>query len=135
VLFWASALLASWLVRRFGMHWRVSSVRSLPGLVVLLLAVAILQVMTEPVQSTVSRYFEHEADIYGQEAMHGIVLDPQKTAVDAFNSLGAAYLDDPNPNPFVEFWTYDHPSIQTRARFAAHYDPWAPGQNPKFFPK
>ena len=69
---------------------------------------------------------EHEADVYGQEAMHGLVADPQKTAVAAFNELGEAYLDDPNPNPFIEFWTYDHPSIQSRAIFAAQYDPWAP---------
>jgi STE24 endopeptidase len=134
-LFWAVARFAEALVRRFGRKWRLRSITSLPGLVVLLLALSMLQIVTEPLENAISRHFEHEADIYGQEAIHGLVPDPQKTAVAAFNSLGEAYLDDPNPNPFLEFWTYDHPSTQTRAIFAAHYDPWAPGQQPQFFSK
>jgi STE24 endopeptidase len=134
-LFWAVARFAEALVRRCGNRWRVSSIASLPGLAVLLLALALIQIVTEPLENSISRHFEHEADIYGQEAMHGLVPDPQKTAVAAFSSLGEAYLDDPNPNPFLEFWTYDHPSIQTRAKFAAQYDPWTPGQQPQFFAK
>ena len=50
-----------------------------------------------------------------------------------FNHLGEAWLDDPNPNPFVEFWTYSHPSVQERANFAEHYDPWANGGHGEFF--
>jgi len=61
------------------------------------------------------------------------VADPQKTAVAAFNQLGEAWLEDPNPNAFIEFWTYSHPSVQTRANFAAHYDPWAAGGQPRYF--
>ncbi len=38
-----------------------------------------------------------------------MVADPQKTAVGLFNALGEAWLEDPNPNPFIEFWLYDHP--------------------------
>jgi STE24 endopeptidase len=132
-LFWLVARVAERLVRRFGERWRVPAVASLPGLVVLLLALSAWQIVTEPVESTISRHFEHEADVYGQEAIHGLVADPQKTAVAAFNDLGTVYLDDPNPNAFVEFWSYDHPSIQNRATFAAHYDPWTPGQKPRFF--
>ena len=105
------------------------------GLVVLLLALSILQIVTEPVGCAISRHFEHEADVYGQEATHGLVSDPRKTAVATFNALGEAYLDDPDPNPFVVFWSYDHPSIQSRAQFASHYDPWASGQQPQFFVK
>jgi STE24 endopeptidase len=134
-LFWATSRLAQGLVRHFGVSWRVNSVASLPGLAVLLLTLATLQTITEPIANAVSRYAEHEADVYGQEAVHGIITDPQKTAVASFNQLGAAYLDDPNPNVFIAFWTYDHPSIQSRAIFAAHYNPWAPGQRPRFFQK
>jgi len=133
VLFWAVARFAEWLVHHFGAAWRVGTLTSLPGLTVLLLALALIQIVTEPAENTISRHFEHEADVYGQEAIHGLVPNPQKTAVAAFNALGEAYLDDPNPNPFLEFWTYDHPSIQTRAKFAAQYDPWALGQQPQFF--
>ena len=82
-----------------------------------------------------SRYFEHQADVYGQEAIHGVVADPQKTAVAAFNHLGEAWLDDPNPSAFIEFWEYSHPSVQHRAEFALHYDPWANGGRGRFFAK
>jgi STE24 endopeptidase len=127
--------LAQWLAHRYRAAWSVPSTASLPGLVVLLAAFAILQIITEPAMNTMSRHFEHEADVYGQEAVHGIVANPQKTAVNAFSDLGEAYLDDSDPNPFLEFWTYDHPSIQTRATYAAHYDPWVPEGKPVFFPK
>jgi Zn-dependent protease with chaperone function len=132
-LCWLVARLAEWMVRRWGGRWQVPAITSLPALAVLLLAFSTLQAVTEPVSNFVSRAIEHEADVYGQEAMHGIVADPQKTAVSAFNHLGEAYLDDPEPNPFIVFWMYDHPSIQDRAIFAAGYNPWAPGQRPQFF--
>lgn len=135
VLFWIASRLARWLVSRFGDTWRVNSVASLPGLAVLLLALAALQTVTEPIGNAASRYAEHEADVYGQEAVHGIVADPQKTAVAAFNQLGTAYLDDPDPNAFIVFWTYDHPSTQSRAIFAAQYDPWTANRKPRFFQK
>ena len=134
-LFWAVARFAEALVRRFGARWHVSTLASLPGLAVLLLSLSMLQIFTEPIENTISRHFEHEADIYGQEAIHSLVPNPQETAVAAFQALGEAYLEDPNPNPFIEIWSYDHPSIQTRARFAAQYNPWTPGQQPQFFTK
>jgi len=134
-LFWLVSKAAEWLVRRRGDTWRVNSVASLPGLLVLLLAFSALQIVCEPVPNFISRYFEHEADVYGQEAIHGFVPDPQKTAVAAFSHLGAAYLDDPNPNVFLVFWSEDHPSTQSRARFAAQYDPWTAGHRPEFFAK
>ncbi len=137
--------LVSWLTNRLNHRWGSSwntrnssnlpATATLPGLVVFLLAFTILQFVTEPVPNTISRHFEHEADVYGQEAIHGIVPNPQQTAVAAFNDLGEAYLEDPNPNPLLEFWTYDHPSIQTRATFAAHYNRWTAQNQPRFFTK
>jgi hypothetical protein len=73
--------------------------------------------------------------VYGQEAVHGIVGDPQAVAQHSFQVLGEASLDDPNPNKFVEFWTYNHPSVSNRAAFAKAYDPWGPGGEPKYFKK
>jgi Zn-dependent protease with chaperone function len=89
--------------------------------------------LLEPAGNTFSRHFEHQADVYGQEAIHGLVADPEHTVVSAFNHLGEAWLEDPNPNAFVEFWTFSHPSVQHRADFAAHYDPWANGGHGSFF--
>jgi Zn-dependent protease with chaperone function len=134
-LFWAVAQLAGWMVVRWGQAFHLGHPQCMTVLVVLLLSLTLLQTATEPIGSTISRHFEHEADVYGQEAIHGIVPNPQKTAVAAFNELGEAYLEDPEPHPFVEFWTESHPSIQNRATFAAHYNPWASGRRPQFFTK
>ena len=78
---------------------------------------------------------EHAADVYGQEAIHGLVPNPQATAVGAFNVLGKTSFADPNPNPLYEFWTYSHPSIGRRAAFGKAYNPWIPGMEPKYFKK
>jgi STE24 endopeptidase len=135
LLLGATTWTSAWMLSRWGARWRVDSLASLPGLVVLLLALAVWQMIAEPIGSSISRHFEHEADVYGQEAVHGVVADPQKTAVAAFNRLGEAYLDDPSPNAFVVFWSCDHPSIQDRAIFASQYDPWSSRGTPQFFPK
>lgn len=137
LLFGLTAALAQWMLRRFGEGWRIAeneSLPELPKLVVLLLALSIMQFLSEPISAGISRHFEHEADVYGLEAMHGLVANPRQTAVRAFSQLGEAYLDDPEPNAFVVFWSYDHPSIQQRTRFAAEYDPWRSGGKPQFFP-
>ena len=132
-VFWACAGFAAWMVRKFGARWGTSELSSRAGFVVLLFAISIASFLLQPVSNAVSRHFEHQADVYGQEAIHGVVPNPQKTAVAAFNALGQSWLDDPNPNPFIEFWLYDHPSTQHRANFALHYDPWANGGHGEFF--
>jgi STE24 endopeptidase len=139
-IFWGCAGFAGWLARRFGVRWRLggieaghNSLASRQGFVVLLFALSAANLALQPASNAISRYFEHEADVYGQEAIHGIVADPQKTAVAAFNHLGEAWLEDPDPSPFIEFWQYSHPSVQSRANFALHYDPWANGGHGRFF--
>jgi Zn-dependent protease with chaperone function len=138
-VYWACAGFAAWLARRFGERWRLGGqedgtpLASRAGFVVLLLTISVASFLLEPASNAFSRHFEHQADIYGQEAIHGIVPDLQKTAVAAFNALGQAWLEDPHPNPFIEFWLYNHPSVQQRANFAEHYDPWKNGGHGKYF--
>ena len=135
-VYWGCARFAKWLAERFGDRWRLDMAAPLAcraGFVVLLFAISIASFVVEPLVNTISRHFEHEADVYGQEAVHGLIADPQKTAVAGYNALGEAWLEDPDPNPFIEFWEYNHPSVKTRANFAAHYDPCANGGRGKFF--
>jgi STE24 endopeptidase len=138
-IFWGCAAFSALLAKRFGERWKLGDgvdgnlLASRAGFVVLLFAITIAGFLTEPISNTFSRHFEHQADVYGQEAIHGIVPDPQKTAVSAFNHLGEAWLEDPNPSPFIEFWEYSHPSVQSRANFARHYDPWKNGGHGEFF--
>jgi Zn-dependent protease with chaperone function len=134
-VFWGCVGFATWLAGRFGARWGVESISSRAGFVVLLFVASVASFLLDPVSNAVSRHFEHQADVYGQEAIHGLVPDPQKTAVASFNALGQAWLDDPDPTPFIEFWLYSHPSTQNRANFALHYDPWANGGRGEFFDK
>ena len=124
-----------WLIRRYGDKWRVPSQNDWAALVVFMLVLSVLSFFSEPIVNGFSRMHEHEADVYGQEAIHGIVADPQATAQQSFQLLGEMSLTDPNPSPFVEFWTFGHPSVSSRAAFAAAYNPWAPGQHPRYFSK
>jgi Zn-dependent protease with chaperone function len=132
-VYWGCAAFAAWLLRRSGAKWGTAEMASRTGFVVLLFAISIVSFLLEPAGNAFSRHFEHQADVYGQEAIHGIVADPQKTAVAGFNALGQAWLEDPNPSPLIEFWLYSHPSVQHRADFAMHYDPWANGGHGEFF--
>jgi STE24 endopeptidase len=135
-LYWACAWFAGWLAQGNGTKWGLDAEAPMAcrtGFVVLLFAISLASLILEPASNAFSRHFEHEADVYGQEAIHGLVPDPQKTAVNGFNALGEAYLEDPNPSPFIEFWEYSHPSVKTRAEFAAQYDPWKNGGHGRFF--
>lgn len=133
--FYLGYLGVQWLLRRFGERWRVPSQSDWGVLAVLLLVLSTLSFLSEPIFNGYSRAQEHAADVYGQEAIHGIVADPQTTAVQSFQLLGEVSLTDPHPNPFVEFWTFSHPSVTRRAEFAAAYNPWLPGQHPRYFQK
>lgn len=124
-----------WLISRYGERWKIPSEQDWGSLVVLLLVISVLSFFSEPIVNGYSRMHEHEADVYGQEAIHGIVQDPQKVAQQSFQLLGEMSLTDPNPNPFVEFWTFSHPSVSSRAAFAADYNPWIEGRHPKYFTK
>jgi Zn-dependent protease with chaperone function len=133
--FYLGYLGVRWLLRRYGERWRVPSQNDWAALAVLLLVLSILSFLSEPIFNSYSRAQEHAADVYGQEAIHGIVADPQATAVQSFQLLGELSLTDPHPNPFVEFWTFSHPSVTRRAEFAATYNPWLEGQHPRYFQK
>jgi STE24 endopeptidase len=142
VLFAAAALLVAFfvgqwmsqgLLRRYGARWRIRSREDWACLAVLMLVLNVLSFFSAPIENAFSRSIEHAADVYGQEAIHGIVAEPQTTTVQSFQRLGEAALEDPASHPFVEFWTFSHPSTSSRAAFAAAYNPWAEGQHPKYF--
>lgn len=135
VFYWIASRLLRWLVRRGGPRWGIDAVDSWSSLGLLLLLAYALNFLAAPVANGISRSIEHQADVYGQEVIHGLVPDAQATTISSFCSDAVVWLDDPNPSRFVEFWTYSHPSTEERADFAARYDPWAPGRQPKYFSK
>src|SRR5882757_2760785 len=132
---WLAFHAVHWLVRRYGARWRVPAVENWSAIVVLLLVFNVFSILSAPISNVISRYVEHRADVYGQEIVHGIVADPQATGVHSFQTMGEESLDIPDPNRWMVFWTYSHPSTAARAEFARDYDPWKPGGRPRFFSK
>ena len=133
--FWLGYHGVNALLRRCGAAWRIPSQQDWGALAVLVLVLSTLATIAQPFTNGVSRSIEHNADVYGQEAVHGIVADPQATGRRSFKESGKASLDDPTPHPWFEFWFDTHPPIQFRAAFAEAYDPWAAGEQPKYFAK
>ncbi len=131
--FYLGYRLVTWLLGRYGSRCQIRSAENWASLVVLLLVLSVLGFLSEPITNGYSRMHEHDADVYGQEAVHGIVADPQTVAQQAFQVLGETSLVDPYPNPLLEFWTFSHPSISRRAAFARAYNPWLPPGKPRYF--
>jgi len=131
--FWLGYHGVRMLLRRYGAAWRIPSQQDWGALAVLALVLSVLSTAADPVANGFSRKIEHNADVYGQEAVHGIVADPQAVGVRSFQVLGEESLDDPTPHPVYDWWFGTHPSIAFRAAFAKAYDPWAAGEGPKYF--
>ncbi len=121
-----------WALARWGEKWRVRSVEDWASLPVLFLFFALFVELAEPIGNTYSRWREHQADVFGLEAIHGLVPDSSQAAAEAFQILGEINLSDPEPSPFVEFWLYSHAPLAKRLVFAREYDPWSKGETPRF---
>ncbi|MDP9050609.1 MAG: M48 family metallopeptidase [Acidobacteriota bacterium] len=134
-LFWLGYHGTRLLLARYGAAWGIRSQHDWGALVILLLVLLAVSAITDPVSNWISRAIEHNADVYGQEAIHGIVADPQTVGRQSFQVLGEDSLDDPTPHPVFEWWFDTHPTTRFRAAFTEAYDPWAAGEHPKYFVK
>jgi len=124
ILLYAGYHALHWSLARWGAKWRIRELNDWASFPVLLLFLSIVGFLSEPVTNAYSRHIEHQADIYGLEVIHGLVPNSREVASHAFQVLGEVSLDEPNPNPFIEFWIYNHPSITDRVAFAQSYNPW-----------
>jgi Zn-dependent protease with chaperone function len=127
VLLFAGSYIVRWAISRWGARWRIWNAADWAALPLLLLIAAIFSFLSEPVVNGYSRWQEHQADIYGLEITHGLAPDSPAAAAQSFQIMGEIGLDEPNPNGFIEFWLFTHPSIAERVKFAATYNPWANG--------
>ena len=85
-----------------------------------------------PAFNATSRYFEHEADRYGLEAIHGIVPNPGAAAAGVFDLCARKCGPDANLDGLMGFWFREHPTEAERTQFAITYDPWSHGQRPRY---
>jgi STE24 endopeptidase len=115
-----------------GGKWSIRAPDDLASLPILLLLLSIFGFLFTPIDNAVSRYFEHQADQFGLEVIHGIVPDAPEVAARAFEILGEVDLEEPHPSWVDKIWFEDHPSVDERIRFARTYDPWSKGEPPRF---
>jgi len=120
------------LLARYGQGWGIRGLDDLASLPALLLVISIFGFVGSVASNTFSRYVEHQADLYGQEVVHGIVPEAGQAAARSFQKAGELYLADPAPDPLYVFLFYDHPPISDRVRFFVNYDPWSAGQARQF---
>ncbi len=132
VLFYLGYRLANWMVARYGPGWGIRDLSDWASLPLLMLILSVLTFLATPAFNAVSRHYEHQADQYGLEVIHGLVPDSPRVAAMSFQKLGEVSLDYPHVNKFWEFWAWNHPTIASRMIFAQTYDPWAEGKQPEF---
>ena len=132
LLFYLTDRLANWIVGRYGPQWGISQLGDWASAPLLFLLLSLLTFAGTPLFNAVSRSFEHQADQYGVEVIHGMVPDAQRSSAEAFQVLGERSLDYPYVGKFAEIWLWDHPTIADRMIFVQTYNPWAKGRQPQF---
>jgi STE24 endopeptidase len=124
--------ICGWLLPRVQQRWHIRELGDWAALPMMFLLFGVLSFVAQPIDATISRQIEHNADIYGLEVTHGLNADSQQAAVHAFQVLGETSLEYPYPSRWVVFWFYDHPPTADRVRFAHEYDPWSKGEPPEY---
>ncbi len=95
------------LIARFGGQWRVQRLEDVAGLPVLVALISLFFFVMTPVSNTISRTAEHQADIFGLDA----VRKPDAFATAMLKLSTYRKLD---PGKWEEMIFYDHPSGRTR---------------------
>jgi STE24 endopeptidase len=124
--------LSNGVLARWGAQWGIRDLQDWASFPALLLVITGLAFLVTPAFNGVSRHFEHEADRYGIEVIHGIVANPNQVAARYFEKSGEINLADPDPSTFDKIWFFDHPTRPERVHFAATYDPWSKGKAPEY---
>lgn len=127
--------LTRWMMSRWGTQGGIRSLEDLASLPVLFFIISLLAFLATPAFNAVSRHFEHEADRYGLEVIHGIVANPNQVAAHYFEKSGELNLADPDPSLFDKLWFFDHPTRPERVHFVASYNPWTEGREPRYVKK
>jgi STE24 endopeptidase len=132
VLLYLGYRLANGMLARWGYQWGIRDIADWASLPALIFVITLLAFLATPAFNAVSRHFEHEADRYGIEVIHGIVPNANQIAAHYFEQSGEKNLSDPDPNWFTKAWFFDHPTRPERVHFVATYDPWSQGKEPEY---
>ncbi|MEW6321232.1 MAG: M48 family metallopeptidase [Acidobacteriota bacterium] len=117
---------------KYGARWGIRALDDWASLPAIMLLLSVFSLGAQPIMANFTRALEHQADIYGLEALHGLVPDSSQAAAHAFQKLGEKGLSYPDPNPLYVFWVYTHPPVKERLRFALEYRPWETGEGTRY---
>jgi Zn-dependent protease with chaperone function len=120
------------MLARWGQQWGIRDLTDWASFPMLFLLIGLLAFLAIPAFNAISRHFEHEADRYGMEVIHGIVPNENQVATHYFEKSGEMNLSDPDPNWFTKAWFFNHPTRPERVHFVATYDPWGKGEQPVY---
>ena len=132
VLFYLGYRLTNWMLARWGYQWGIRDLGDWASLPALIFVISLLAFLATPAFNAIGRHFEHEADRYGIEVIHGIVPNANQVAAHYFEQSGENNLANPSPNWFTKAWFFDHPTRPERVHFVATYDPWSKGEEPEY---
>jgi len=103
-------------IRRYGDRMGFHELSDIASLPLLMLMFSLLMFLITPILNAYSRSKEHDADVFGLE-----LTKDGSSAATAFIKLANENLSNPSPNPFIEFWLYDHPPLSDRISFCRQY--------------
>lgn len=101
-----------WSWRRWGNKLGIRSMTDLSSLPILLLILSVLSFVGGPIENSISRYAEHEADAY---ALH--MTEDSEAAIGFFHTAAPISLSEVNPPVLVKFFLYGHPTDMERILF------------------
>jgi STE24 endopeptidase len=110
-----------WMIRRFGARWHIREAADIAGLPAMLILVFLFDLLASPLENTINRIAETQADLFAFNATREVDAVPPLIMKIGGNFRLA-------PEPLEEFAFYDHPSVRTRIlaamRWKAENLPW-----------
>lgn len=101
---------------RFRKRLGFEDIRDVAGLPLLNLLFSICFVVIIPLVNTVSRNYEHDADVFALR-----LTQNNPAAVRAFIKLGKVNISETDPGPVIETIFYNHPALKNRIDFAKNF--------------
>jgi STE24 endopeptidase len=126
--FWVASRVVPAIVSRWGDRWGVRGVDDIAALPIYSIVLAVTLLAITPVQNSIIRHHESEADAFGLE----VANEPDGFARIALKLSEYRKIE---PGPIEEMLFFDHPSGETRIRMAMAWKAVHPANVPPVVPQ
>lgn len=111
--------IAPYLMHKFKNSFQLKHLQDIGSFPLLSVLFLFFYFISLPITNGVSRYVEHQADIFGLEITHD-----NKAAGEAFVILQENNLSNPRPGLLFKMFCSTHPPLAERVEFCNSYCPW-----------